>query len=237
MASDGLSRASLIKVRSTLRQALAWALKRRVVAHNPAAAPELPNVTRETRPRRALTGAEVRKLLDALDDHAWVAMFALMARVGLRPSEASGVCRDAIDLTGSPPTVAVVRAVQLTNGRPRLVHDLKTKGARRTLAIPPDVAALLERHTAADGLLFLATDSGPVWPSTMRTELEAACERARINRVTPNELRHSAATLLADSGLAPHQVADLLGHRSTRMVDDVYRHRPPVIRGAESTPP
>ena len=60
MASDGLSRASLIKVRSTLRQALAWALKRRVVAHNPAAAAELPNVTREPRPRRALTGAEVR---------------------------------------------------------------------------------------------------------------------------------------------------------------------------------
>jgi integrase len=65
------------------------------------------------------------------------------------------------------------------------------------------------------------------------SELTAAYERAGVPRVSSNELRHTAATMLVDRGLLPHQVADLLGHSTTRMVDAVYRHRPPVITGAE----
>lgn len=133
----------------------------------------------------------------------------------------------------------MTRAVQLRRGRPVLVDALKTAGARRAVALPPGVIAALQAHLAAsnieDGLLFLAPDGGPLWPSTVRAELAAACETAGVTVVRPNELRHTAATLLADAGLSPHQVADILGHRSTRMVDAVYRHRPTVIHGADLT--
>jgi integrase len=84
------------------------------------------------------------------------------------------------------------------------------------------------------GLLFPGPDGGPVWPSTVRAELAKACEVAGITPpVRPNELRHTFATIAANSGLPPHVVADVLGHTTTRMVDLVYRHRPDVIRGAE----
>lgn len=234
MARGGMAKGSLIKLRSTLRQALRWAVRRRLVGYNAADAAELPAKAKEGRPRRALTTAELDRLLAVLVDHRWRAMFLLMGRVGLRPGEAAGVCADAVDLDGDPPTVAVVRAVQLRRGRPVLVDDLKTAGARRTLAIPADVAKAL-RHLVADrsqGLLF-GSSAGPPWPSTVRSELAAACKEAKVPTITPNELRHTAATALAASGLAPHQVADILGHRSSRMVDAVYRHRPAVIRGAD----
>ena len=114
--------------------------------------------------------------------------------------------------------------------------DLKTTGSRRTLAIPADVAGALRDHVAAtraSSLLWPAPDGGPLWPSTIRGELDKACETAGIDRVRPNELRHTAATRLADRGLPPHVLADYLGHQSTRMLDEVYRHRPAIIRGAD----
>lgn len=235
----GLSRGSLIKARSTLRQALAWAERRRMAGYNAAAAAELPAKAKESRPRRALTTEELDRLVKAMKDHPLRAMFLLMARVGLRPGEAAAVCGDALDLEGDPPTVAVVRGVQLKRGRPVLVDELKTAGARRTLAIPKDVAKALGEvagNQPPDEVLFSgAQNRAPLWPSTVRAELAALCEKAKVPTVTPNELRHTAATHLADSGLPPHHVADILGHRSTRMVDAVYRHRPAVIRGAERT--
>ncbi len=231
-----LGRASLIKVRSTLRQAFAWAERRRAVSHNPAAVAELP-ATEERHSRVALSEAELEALLCVLDGHPLYAMFLSMARVGLRPGEAAGLCADAIDLDAGVATVT--RAVQLRRGRPVLVDALKTAGARRAVALPPGVIAALQAHLAAsnieDGLLFVAPDGGPLWPSTVRAELAAACETAGVTVVRPNELRHTAATLLADTGLSPHQVADILGHRSTRMVDAVYRYRPTVIHGADLT--
>jgi integrase/recombinase XerC len=236
MAAGGLSKGSLIKVRSSLRQSLRWAERRRMVAHNAADAAELPIRVKQGRDRRALTRGELDELLVALGDHPLRPMFLLMARVGLRPGEAAGLCGDALDLDGDPPTVAVVRAVQLQRGRPVLVDDLKTAGARRTLAIPADVAAALRPVVADGGAMLFSTKGSPVWPSTVRAELADACETAGVPSVTPNELRHTAATHLASSGLAPHLIADILGHRSTRMVDAVYRHRPAVIRGAEAVP-
>lgn len=236
--AEPLSRASLIKIRSTLRQALTWAERRRLVAYNAAAAAELPTVTGGGRPaRRALTVPELNALLEVLDGHPLAPMFLTMARVGLRPGEAAGLCIDALDLDGDPPTIAIIRGVQLHAGRPRLVDDLKTAGARRTLAIGDDVTKALRLHLELtgidDGLLFPASDGGPLWPSTARGALVDACDEAGINRCTPNELRHTAATHLADAGLPPHHVADILGHRTTRMVDATYRHRPAVIRGAD----
>lgn len=231
-AKDGYSKSSLTKLRSTMRQALRWAERRRMVSHNAADASEMPP-TEPTEPRRALDPNQLDRLFAALAGHPLAPMFALMARAGLRPGEAAGLCADAVDLDADPPTVSIIRAVQLERSAPVLVDALKTKGARRTLAIPPDVGAALPRRESRD-LLFPGPDGGPLWPSTVRAELTKACEAAGLDRLRPNELRHSFATNATNAGVPPHVVADLLGHTSTRMVDQTYRHRPAVIRGAEA---
>lgn len=234
-----LSRASLVKCRSTLRQALAWAERRRMVAFNAAAAAEIPSKADGARTRTALTEKQLKKLLAVLTYHPLHPMFLLMARVGLRPGEAAGLCADAVDIRGKPPTVAVVRAVHLEKGTPVLSDTLKTTGARRVLAIPPDVVKALRPKIGttvpvSEALLFTASDGGPLWPSTVRAELADACTAAKVPPITPNELRHTCATHLAERGLPPHRIADVLGHNTTRMVDAVYRHRPDVILGAEA---
>jgi len=59
----------------------------------------------------------------------------------------------------------------------------------------------------------------------MRRELAAICRRAQVPAVRPNELRHSCASLLSDEGVPNEEIADLLGHTTTRMVHQTYRHR------------
>jgi integrase len=232
-----MSTSSLVKLRSTLRQALAWAERRRVIAHNPAVAVELPTTTAPPRKLAALNPDQLGTLDAAMVDHPLRLLFAVSARLGLRPGEAAGLCADALDLDADPPTVAVVRGVRLVKGRPVLTDEVKTAGSRRVLAVPAALAEALRQYvtdTSPTGLLWTSEDGGPLWPSTVRKELAAACARAAVPKVRPNELRHSAATNLVDAGLSPHQVADILGHTTTRMIDATYRHRPPVIRGADT---
>ena len=77
-----------------------------------------------------------------------------------------------------------------------------------------------------DGELVFHRPNGQPWnPSTVRVELSKLCGITGVPEVTPNELRHSCASLLSDRGIPHVKIADLLGHSSTKMLDSVYRHR------------
>ncbi len=115
---------------------------------------------------------------------------------------------------------------------------LKTTGSYRTIGLPaPALGTLREQRTQvaearlaapewSDERLVFPTRRGTlVGPSNMRRELTALCERADVPDVSPNELRHTAASVLNDAGVTLERIADLLGHRSTRMLDATYRHR------------
>lgn len=230
-----LSRASLVKLRSVLNQAMAWAVRRGTIGRNPVDGAELPAGAAPTRQRRALTAEQVRMLVDALAEHPRRAMYVAMVTVGIRPGEASALCADAVDIDRA--TVTIRRAVHLERSRPHLADALKTRSSHRTIGLPALAADAFRTHLAATGavgtdLLFPGDDGGPLWPSTVRTELAELGERIGVGPIRPNELRHTAATLLVDH-LPLHQVADILGHTSTRMLDQTYRHRPAVVRGAD----
>lgn len=74
--------------------------------------------------------------------------------------------------------------------------------------------------------MFTTETGTPIDPSNLRRATRALCEKADVEPVSPNELGgHSAASLLYDAGMALDQIADLLGHSSTRMLEEHYRHR------------
>ena len=83
----------------------------------------------------------------------------------------------------------------------------------------------------------------------MRTSRSARCAsnvrrdfRAALKSVpglvpaewTPRELRHSFVSVLADNGVSIEEISQLVGHRSTAVTEQVYRHqlRPVMQRGA-----
>lgn len=241
-----LSRASLVKVRGTLQRAVEFAVKRRKTSTNVAKFATISHHASRGEQRKALKPSDARRLLDALRGERLGLMFAMSLRLGLRPGEAAGLwwC----DVEGG--VVNVTRGLRRINGRAVIADEVKTAASRRTIELPEDLAEWLTDHrkayaaellaapTWADDRLVFATPAGEVVaPHVSRPQLAAICRRADVPVVTPNELRHSCASLLSDSGVPLELIADLLGHTTTRMVDATYRHRlrPVVDVAARST--
>jgi integrase len=232
--SHGLARASLVKIKGTLSQALRFAVRRGDLERNVAQDATITPSAARTRPRQSLSPDDARRLLAALRNEPNGAMFALSLRLGLRPGEAAGVHWS--DLHGS--ALNVTRAVRLTDGRAEVVDDLKVEAARRTIELPADLVDWLGEHRrwqleqriaaarwADDRLMFASSVGSVLSPANCRRQLLDICTRADVPAIRPNELRHSCASLLSDIGVQNEAIADLLGHTTTRMVDQTYRHR------------
>jgi integrase len=242
-----LSQRSLKLVRSTLGQVLDHARRRKLISDNPARDAMLPADAPRTTARKALTAEQGRALWDALAyQETYGAMFRLQLTTGLRPGEAAGLCWDALELDADPPLLHVRRAVRIEHNRIVLVDELKTASSYRSIVLPADAVEVLNRQRTqlvegalADGrglprdaLCFPNQAGTPIDPSKARRVLKRICADNGLPELSPNELRHSAASILIDRGVAVELVADLLGHTNFRMLAEHYRHRLRPAAGA-----
>jgi integrase len=234
-----LSKSSVARVRDVLVAVLDFGVKRKVIALNPARLAVVTPTAAEPQRRTALEAEEAEALWDALDGERLGPLFRVMLATGLRPGEALGLCWDSVDLDRGELTVR--RAVRLERGRVLLTEELKTRSSYRTIAVPAPALAELRAQRAGvvaaklasavwvtgdPGLVFPTVTGRPWDPSNARDELARICADHGLPRVLPNELRHSCASILSDRGIPLELIADLLGHTSTRMLDQTYRHRP-----------
>ncbi len=126
----------------------------------------------------------------------------------------------------------------------------KTPKSRRSLALPAPVVAALQRQRALHArerlvagsawadldLVFANAIGAPIDPSNLRRLFARLTERAGLGRWHPNELRHSACSLLSAAGVPLEHVADILGHDGTRMAARFYRHAVAPAVGAAVAP-
>jgi integrase len=235
MAAAGRSHRTIVRVKSYLGQALAVAQSRRKVSWNVARVAEMPE-TNEPTERRSLTPDQAKAILAVAEGHRLEALFVSAMMLGLRPGELTGLCWDDVDLEDG--TLTVAGSLKSERGQLRL-GETKTKQSR-TVDLPQPVWTALKAHAKqqkADrlkagsawrnrGLVFTTEVGTPIDPSNLRRTVKTLCEDAGVEPVSPNELgRHTAASLLYDAGMALDEIADLLGHSSTRMLEAHYRHR------------
>lgn len=243
MAADGYSRSTLVKLRSVLRQAFRWGVKRRHISWDPAALAEMPSqlvfdaaTPKQVRKARALTPDEARRFVAATLGRRNGIALQLALVLGLRPGELTALTWGDVDLdTG---TVTVSRAWK-GKGAHRHLGPPKTRGSARSLGIPEKVVAGLRVHRIAQleervragewhdthDLVFTTRSGRPIDPANLRWLARAVAEDAGVGKVAPYDLRHSAASILSELGVRNEHLADLLGHVDTRMVERHYRHR------------
>ena len=131
-----------------------------------------------------------------------------------------------------------------------VVGATKTPGSIRTLDAPQPVLDSFVRHrrrqheqrlaagswwTNDENLVFTSPDGKPSDSTAVRKEFREIVAASDVEGDwTPNLLRHSAASLMADAGMPIELVADQLGHRDLRMLQRHYRHgiRPTISGGA-----
>ena len=178
------------------------------------------------------------------------AYIVLSLLCGVRTEEASALRWQHVDLDGDlaasppvPPHVAVWRSV-------RVHGETKTERSRRTLGLPQMAVEALRGllDSQADERLLAGErwqDTGLVFTTHLGAALDAGNVRKMFKRVctaagigdgwTPRELRTSFVSLMSHHGVSIEEIAQLVGHASTRTTEVVYRRelRPVITTGAE----
>lgn len=235
---DTLSKSTLIKLKTILKQSFDFGVARRYVSWNPARVALLPADAEQKRYPRALLPAERRSLVNVASDHRLGAWVVLTSTLALRPGEVYGLCWDVVDLDAGTLTV---RRTLLRDGTLKEGTKTGTSGIR-TLLMPVEAVDALRFHrknlneerllmgdrwpSQWTDLVFVSQAGTPVQDSNMRRLVSRWAEQAEIEgTVTPYDLRHTALTRLREMGATRDQLVDVAGHMTTRMIDKHYVHR------------
>lgn len=230
-----LSRATMLQRRSVLNQVFNAAIRRGHTQVNPAALAELPADAWRTEARRSFTVEQAETIIRATSSRRNGAAYLLGLSLGLRPGELFGLTWRALDWRRG--TLHIQRSVSMESGRPELRDMLKTDGSLRTLELPAFVLEALRVHAdrldaetrpqdwTDHDLVFPDDRGGPMDLGLFREWFRATVEALGFgDDWKPNEMRHTAASLLADRGVRLEHIATMLGHSTTRMVQQHYRH-------------
>ena len=204
-----------------LGQMLRAAIKHKLLSADPtdgiSATPPSPHVD------RILTRAEADKLLAQFkgQDRVFVSM---LLYCGLRFQEAAGLRRFRVDL--------LRKRIQIAKVLPRKGPEKgpKTPSGVRAVPLTDELVVELSKVIPGpdEGLVFTSrpkqgTAGGkqiryPHWHTHVWTP---ALEKAKLAdpQPTPHDLRHTYGTWLAEAGVPPRQIADLMGHKSLRSVE------------------
>ena len=116
--------------------------------------------------------------------------------------------------------------VDLEAGRIDYGTGRGNKGRVRSVPIAAELMAhLIPARDLAQSDFVVEFAGGQV--KSVKTGFRAACRRAALAGVTPNTLRHTAATWMAQDGVPMWEIAGYLGHKDVRMVERVYGHHSP----------
>lgn len=208
-------------VRSTLRRALADAVRDRRVPRNAAA--DARPVYVAPHPIVYLAQRDVRRLLAATRDDPFGPLYALAVTTGLRQGELLGLTWADVD----DGRLHVRRSYAKAMVRGWEFAAPKSARSRRTIPLAAAAREALEtqrtrqrfaRQAAGDdwqdtmGLVFTDALGRPVRPDHVSYRFRRACKAAGVPLVPFHALRHTAATLMLAQGVPLAVISEWLGH-------------------------
>jgi integrase len=198
-----------------LRTALRWAAKTGMIAR----APEVERPSKPPPVDRYLTRPQIAQLIDApMAPHIRLAIL-LMLSTAARPTAALELTWDRVDFE-----------------RGQIDLRLDATGLRKGRAVvamnPGLRAALIDaRQMALTGHVIEHAGHAPL--KSIKTGFNLAKAAARLDWLTPHQLRHTAAVHMAEAGIAMSVISQFLGHTSTSVTERVYaRYSPTYLQGA-----
>lgn len=126
--------------------------------------------------------------------------------------------------------IAVRRSVGVDGGKV-VVGNTKT-GKERRIALSSIAADALRRQPKADDepWVFSTSDGKPLNARNVLRTYWRDLEIAKLPRLRFHDLRHTAATLLLQTGAHPKVVQEQLGHASIKLTMDTYSHVLPTLQ-------
>jgi len=143
---------------------------------------------------------------------------ALLAYTGMRPEEIRGIAWEELNLEEQFGTIR--KAVTYPGNNKAHIGKPKSKRSGRTILLPKPLVDILLPERQPCG--FVCGGAEP-WGYTKAARVSnAAFEKLGIDQYTDYDFRSTFGTQLKEMGMTSAQVADVMGHADTRMVETVY---------------
>jgi integrase len=237
---DNCTTNTVIHYHAVIRKALQTAVKKDVIAKNPADKVERPkkNVFHGS----FYTEEEMLTLFDAVSGDPLELCVKIAAYYGLRRSEVLGLKWDAISFEKK--TISVchkVIEVEIDGKYVPVGEDvLKTKSSFRTLPLIPAVEKLLlaekdkqemfrrlfKKSYCRDYLDYICVDQcgNLLRPNYVTEHFAWVIQKYDLRKIRFHDLRHTCASLLLSNGISMKQIQLWLGHSTFSTTADIYAH-------------
>lgn len=164
----------------------------------------------------------VKLAIPSLENEQQRLYMGLLAYTGLRREEIAGLGWEHINLNEGYGCIR--RTVTYPDGKQTVVRNCaKTKASIRDFILPDPLIDILRPCAKKSGYIIHGRDPDrPASYSTIKRIYSNAFKLLNISNYDNHDWRATFGTQLKESGLTSAQVADLMGHADTRMVETVY---------------
>lgn len=165
----------------------------------------------------------------------WHAFYTVSLLTGMRPGEVRALMWRDVDLNLG---VITCRRTITRDESNRVVIGSTTKThASRVIPLPPSAVSTLDAYQHEQerrrlstpgwhftGLVFDRGNGDTLPQATVQRAHARICQSADVPRIRLHDMRHTAATLMLESGVDLKTVSAILGHRDISTTANIYAH-------------
>lgn len=220
-----INKKSIERIGGLLSRILTIATEMRIIRESPFKPKLLRNNGRPAGHHKALPDddvSRVKKEIENLPSEQQKVYMGFLIYTGLRREEILGLCWNKVHLSEGYGLVEDV-VVYPNNNRPVIKPTPKTKQSERTFIIPEPLVDILSQVENKTGYVVHGRDvAKPISMSSFAKMYRKAFTILGIENYNNHDWRTTFGTQMKENGLTSAQVADLMGHADTRMVERVY---------------
>lgn len=207
-----------------LKGAILDAVDEGVIGRNPTRKIIIKGKTPREKKTKYLNQFEVQALLKNLNlqnEINWDWFILIVAKTGLRFSEALALTPNDFDFSNQKITVAKTWNYKVSKGE---FQPTKNESSNRKIQLDWQTAMQFSQLTKSLDTNHPIFVKGRVFNSTVNNRLKVLCTSANIPVITIHGLRHTHASLLLFAGVSIASVARRLGHSSMTTTQETYLH-------------
>lgn len=167
---------------------------------------------------------------NVLDEDVYKLFFQFLYFTGARQGEALALTFE--DFNSDFSEVNITKTITYKTKKKGFdVTATKTLKSSRKVSIPYKLSKSLQEHynryKDIEGFkkqMYMFGIERPLSPTQICRKKDVACKKANVKRIRVHDFRHSACSLLINSGVAPIVISKRLGHSSVATTLKVYSH-------------
>lgn len=196
-----------------------------ILSSNPAAKVRPPRGAKTLRDRVTWSADQARSALESAQGSPMYLLLCCFLSTRVRPNELLGLMWG--DLQDGK---MFIRRTLVKAGKNPVHNPPKTPSGARDFYLAPDILGLLEQHRSrlskqalSHDFVFTGRTGTPFMLSNFRAKLVKLCKKAGVPRLSAHELRHTATTLAALTGVNRYHLSRQTGHAGQN-ITDLYDH-------------